>query len=511
MAIKVGGTTVIDDSRALNNITSVDATTAAAITAAGVGGADVVKYYDLPVNLGESSTRHFDRTNYVYMQDSANVVVWDKANKTSTSTTITGLKHLSFISDTLAVGVSNSGIFKVSVSGTTLTKGTETTLPATANSLSRTSVDIAVGLSSTQAAVLCSYSSSDNFPYWSFAAVNISGSTPSIGTITSVYVGGQYQNLTWWGARVRNGNQFIATGKHNHSSGEHFGAGFYVSGTTLSYDRFIFGGGSTSGPTTYDFGLPYPLNEADALPFVPNTLTEGHFAGPYLTGYPNLMRVGFSNTSSATVVKSHNSPSGALQATHSAFNRATPVSTTTNNGEYYILHAASYTQNNRLVRRYLYRIQSNGTLSSHGDYNTAAYDQNTSCSILDIPSTNYYLDFFDTRSNNTDPMQGGVRKTTINTSNDTFSSSVQTNTLPTSGSSVFTMATLMTLPMVYNGDLYLFEQDFYAKSDDEFDNYVPGRVQAYVPYQAVEHIRVIDANLAIAFSDVGAKMLEVTG
>jgi|13_taG_2_1085334.scaffolds.fasta_scaffold04334_5 hypothetical protein len=38
MAIKVGGTTVIDDSRALNNITSVDATTVAALGTAGIGG-----------------------------------------------------------------------------------------------------------------------------------------------------------------------------------------------------------------------------------------------------------------------------------------------------------------------------------------------------------------------------------------------------------------------------------------------------------------------------------------
>lgn len=38
MAIKVNGTTVIDDSRGLSNIASVDATSAAAITAAGVGG-----------------------------------------------------------------------------------------------------------------------------------------------------------------------------------------------------------------------------------------------------------------------------------------------------------------------------------------------------------------------------------------------------------------------------------------------------------------------------------------
>jgi hypothetical protein len=38
MAIKVNGTTVIDDSRALSNIASVDATTVASLGAAGVGG-----------------------------------------------------------------------------------------------------------------------------------------------------------------------------------------------------------------------------------------------------------------------------------------------------------------------------------------------------------------------------------------------------------------------------------------------------------------------------------------
>ena len=38
MAIKVGGTTVVDDSRALTNITSVDATTVAALGTAGIGG-----------------------------------------------------------------------------------------------------------------------------------------------------------------------------------------------------------------------------------------------------------------------------------------------------------------------------------------------------------------------------------------------------------------------------------------------------------------------------------------
>ena len=62
MAIKVNGTTVINDSRALTNIASVDATTATAIGAAGVGGAwtllsttnitSNVSYIDVPFPTG---------------------------------------------------------------------------------------------------------------------------------------------------------------------------------------------------------------------------------------------------------------------------------------------------------------------------------------------------------------------------------------------------------------------------------------------------------------------------
>ena len=39
MAIQISGTNVITNTRGLTNITSVDSATAAAITAAGVGGA----------------------------------------------------------------------------------------------------------------------------------------------------------------------------------------------------------------------------------------------------------------------------------------------------------------------------------------------------------------------------------------------------------------------------------------------------------------------------------------
>mgnify|MGYP000403702022 CR=1 FL=1 len=57
MAIKINNTTVVDNSLGLNNIASVDATTAAAITAAGVGGGEVVLLTD---NAALSSTTYIE-------------------------------------------------------------------------------------------------------------------------------------------------------------------------------------------------------------------------------------------------------------------------------------------------------------------------------------------------------------------------------------------------------------------------------------------------------------------
>ena len=64
MAIKVNGTTVINDSRALSNIASVDATTVAALGAAGVGGGKNNVLNELFVSSG-SYTVPFDCDLYV--------------------------------------------------------------------------------------------------------------------------------------------------------------------------------------------------------------------------------------------------------------------------------------------------------------------------------------------------------------------------------------------------------------------------------------------------------------
>lgn len=60
MAIKINGTTVINDSRALSNIASVDATTAASMTAAGVGGSAGWEYVTTINNTGTVSYIDYD-------------------------------------------------------------------------------------------------------------------------------------------------------------------------------------------------------------------------------------------------------------------------------------------------------------------------------------------------------------------------------------------------------------------------------------------------------------------
>lgn len=62
MAIQVNGTTVIDNSRNLTNIASVDATTAAAIGAAGVGGSDVTFTAAETISAGNSVGLNADGT-----------------------------------------------------------------------------------------------------------------------------------------------------------------------------------------------------------------------------------------------------------------------------------------------------------------------------------------------------------------------------------------------------------------------------------------------------------------
>jgi len=66
MAIKVNGTTVINDSRQLQNVASLDATTVAAIGAAGVGGASTLISDNVSVGTGATFTISFSGSYRAY-------------------------------------------------------------------------------------------------------------------------------------------------------------------------------------------------------------------------------------------------------------------------------------------------------------------------------------------------------------------------------------------------------------------------------------------------------------
>jgi len=522
MAIKVGGTDVITNARQLSNIASVDSTTAAAITAAGVGASDPITYYSLTSDNVSTSAKHFDRTDYLYIQQGTKVYVWDKTNKTGSVTTITGLNSIDFISDTLAVGTSTSGIFKITVSGTTLTKGTQADLPSTSGGYSHYGgMEKAVGLSSTQAAILTMYwtPSPDSYFHYAFAAVDISGSTPSIGTLSFYTTSNQYQNITWHGARVRNGNQFIATGNHGHSTGNSFTGLFHVSGTTLNHTVVSAQTGSNYGPNGSDMRQAYPYNQGYALSYIPNAANEGYFVGAHLSGsgYPNLAATGFSNTTDATSAGfTILSPSGAPQCSNNYLNRVSAIPTTTNNGQYYILQYQAYAVSAKNIYRAIYRVQSGTTVSVNNGsiVSTAPHTTDTDSFIYPISSSNTFLNFFDSRGNNSDAMQPVVKLFTIDTANHALSQQTK-QTLPTSGSIRSTMCTIPTQPLVKSGYLYNFETDFYAKSNDNYDTQIPGRINAYIPYATsgeygVGSVRAVSANLAIVFDQNGTKIVEVT-
>ncbi len=74
MAIKVNGTTVINDSRALTNIASVDATTVAALGSAGVGGGTTLLATITTSGAREVSVSSLDLSDYSLLYFIGNAV-----------------------------------------------------------------------------------------------------------------------------------------------------------------------------------------------------------------------------------------------------------------------------------------------------------------------------------------------------------------------------------------------------------------------------------------------------
>ena len=99
MAIKVNGTTVINDSRALTNIASVDATTKNAISAAGVGGLTTVIAENVALGSGSALS--------VSLGDYTRQIIWIWGNPIH-NVNSTGRNMLGYLTD--ASGTAITGV-----------------------------------------------------------------------------------------------------------------------------------------------------------------------------------------------------------------------------------------------------------------------------------------------------------------------------------------------------------------------------------------------------------------
>ena len=498
------------------------------LNSTGVDGlSDVSNWYDFGdgSNIGDQAV-HFNRTNFLYVQSSTKVHVFNKTTKESSTTNIPGLVNIDFISDTLAVGITNSGIFKIAVSGSTLTPGTVTDLEQTtplvggSGGLNRSSLNFVVGLSSTQAAVLCQYSTTDNFFYYSFAAVNISGSTPSVGAVTTIYAGGQYQSIQWRGHTKRNGNQFIAAGVHGSSNGQSKVFLLAANGTTISHNELASGSANTTGVGRQSNSYLHPQNEGRKLDFVPvaGDSSGGTFAAPYFQGYyPNILAVTFTDTTTAAGFSTMSSRGGSPQSNRNWFSSLTPFTTTENNG-YYFLFRFTNTGSNTRLERYGARIERTSSTSVSINWSSNTRSDPTFASATNHPAVPIGNDkineFHFDRSSSTATPSAKIRKWTITTpgtSNWNLSNTIEQNDLPNSSSAPneFCMSNIGTQPLIKGDYEYLFETDVYTKSNDNWDTYIPGRISAFIPYTTHSSIRVIDDDFALVFSSVGTKIQEM--
>lgn len=188
MAIKVNGTTVINDSRALSNIASVDATTAAAIGAAGVGGGGTVDLVaDGSITAGDAVGINSDGKAQVATGLTGADYVFTTSTTNSYRSSISGMSSTKAV----VVYVDNSGNIKgkvVTISPTSLSYGSEFTI---SNSQSPGYLYSVYEPNSDKVLVTWRNDGTGQY-YLKAVVVSVSGTTGSIGSIVTVSTNPNY-------------------------------------------------------------------------------------------------------------------------------------------------------------------------------------------------------------------------------------------------------------------------------------------------------------------------------
>ena len=226
MAIKIAGTTVVDDSRGLTNIASIDAATATAIGAAGVGGGGSQDFVAKgAVSNGDLVGLNSDGTVSTLSQAVSPDVVY--RNSTSDQTELCAYdtnsnKFLVIYKDPNSVIEAIVG----TVSGGTITYGTPVTI-----SSYRTPIDLMFD-PSTNKFLFVSITGTT----WKYNVITVSGTTPTIGAEATLLSSYSFYNANL--ARDSSSNKFILgfTSGNTSPNGAYraFAGVITISGTTAS-------------------------------------------------------------------------------------------------------------------------------------------------------------------------------------------------------------------------------------------------------------------------------------
>lgn len=192
MAIQVGGTQVISNTQGLTNIASVDATTAASISAAGVGGGGTVDFTaDGAISAGDVVVLNSDGTVSTVTQTSTPLTEATSGSLTSASQI---MNHTGGVYDStnqtviITYGFSSTGYLTVVIgtvgSGNTITLGTPIVASTISGSVQGNRTSAAYDPVNNKVVILASYGSSLRA-----IAGTPSSSSISFGSIHTIYSG----------------------------------------------------------------------------------------------------------------------------------------------------------------------------------------------------------------------------------------------------------------------------------------------------------------------------------
>lgn len=263
MAIKVGGTTVIDDSRQLSNIASVDATTVAALGAAGVGGGGEVDFVASgAISNGDVVVLNSDGTVSVVSTSYSSV---DPIQYGSQVDIGTNASYQSVVYDpdqnVVIVAYSDSlnsnygTAVAGSVSGTSITFGTPSVFNAAGT------VDIAMEYDTTNNKTLVVYRDNGASSHGKAIVISASGTTLSFGAETTFdatpirYCQVSYDSTN---------NKFVVVYHDESDSLRPYAVVGSISGTTASFGTPVeYSGGVAGG--TYNMMAAYDVSSGKTI------------------------------------------------------------------------------------------------------------------------------------------------------------------------------------------------------------------------------------------------------